>query len=276
MTDHRSYRRTFPALFLAVAAVALVAGCGDSSSSPPAENLSILVTNDDGYASEGLDAIVVALVADPRNEVIVSAPSGNRSGSGDQTGPSPQCGNLSVKSATTASGYPATAVDGCPADAVNYALANLYPAGSRPDVVISGINEGQNVSEVVATQISGTVGAAKTAARQGLPALASSQGVPGAGGVYDYPAGVEAVLAWLAEHRAALAAGAMPPGVESVNIPSCSAGSIRGTIVGIPLAPTPAGAFGTQDCESTLEDPADDVQALSNGFIPVTTVPFES
>lgn len=272
MIDHRLLHGTFFALFLTAG---LATGCGDSSSSPPAENLSILVTNDDGFASEGIDAIVEALVADPRNQVIVSAPSGNRSGSGDQTGPSPQCGNLSVKSATTASGYPATAVDGCPADSVNYALANLYPAGSGPDVVISGINEGQNVSEVVATQISGTVGAAKTAARQGIPALASSQGVPGPGGVFDYPAGVEAVLAWLAEHRAALAAGAMPVGVESMNIPSCSTGSIRGTIVGLPLAPTPEGAFGTQDCASTLEDPDDDVQAFLNGFIPVTTVPFE-
>ncbi|MFM7141124.1 MAG: 5'/3'-nucleotidase SurE [Alphaproteobacteria bacterium] len=272
MFEHRTLRRMLPVLFLAVG---FATGCGDSSSAPPADTLTILVSNDDGYASEGIDAIVEALVADPRNQVIVSAPSGNRSGSGDQTGPSPQCGNLSVETLATRSGYPATAVDGCPADAVNYALANLYPAGTRPDVVIAGINEGQNVSEVVATQISGTVGAAKTAARSGIPALASSQGIPGPGGFYDYPAGVQAVLAWLAAHRAALAAGSMPPGVDSVNIPSCNAGSIRGTIVGLPLAPTPAGAFGTQDCESTLEDPDDDVQAFVNGFIPVTAVPFE-
>ena len=131
------------------------------------------------------------------------------------------------------------------------------------------------MSEVVATQISGTVGAAKTAARRGIPALASSQGVPGAGGVYDYPAGVEAVLAWLAAHRAALAAGSMPASVENVNIPSCSSGAIRGTILGAPLAPSPAGALGAQDCASTLENPADDVQALVNGFIPVSSVPFE-
>ena len=272
MIEHRPLRWSFRAV---VFAAALATACGDSSSSPPADTLSILVTNDDGYAAEGIDAIVEALVADPRNEVIVSAPSGNRSGSGDKTGPSAQCGNLSVRSATTASGYPATAVDGCPADAVNYALANLYPAGTRPDLVIAGINEGQNVSEVVATMISGTVGAAKTAARNGIPALASSQGVPGPGGVFDYPAGVEAVLAWLAEHRAALAADAMPPGVQSINIPSCNAGSIRGTIFGLPLAPSIDGALGPQDCESTLEDPDDDVQAFVNGFIPVTTVPFD-
>lgn len=270
MIQHRIARGASGAVFFAIA---LAAGCGNSS--PSGRTLSILVTNDDGVAAAGIDAIVEALVADPRNEVVVSAPSGNRSGSGDQTGPSALCGNLSVGSATTASGYPATAIDGCPADAVNYALANLYPAGSRPDVVISGINEGQNVSELVATRISGTVGAAKTAARQGIPALASSQGIPAAGGTFDYPAGVAAVLDWLAVHRAALADGAMPPGVDSVNIPSCTAGAIRGTIVGLPLAPSPEGALGAQDCLSTLEDPIDDVQAFLNGFIPVTSVPFE-
>lgn len=272
MIEHRPAGWTLRALLLAAA---LSTGCGNSSSSPPGDTLSILVTNDDGYAAAGIDAIVEALVADSRNVVVVSAPSGNRSGSGDQTGPSTLCGNLSVRSATTASGYPATAVDGCPSDAVDYALANLYPAGTRPDVVISGINEGQNVSKVVATQISGTVGAAKTAARNGIPALASSQGVPGPGGVFDYPAGVEAVLDWLADHRLELVVGAMPPGVESINIPSCNAGSIRGTIFGLPLAPSIDGALGPQDCESTLEDPDDDVQAFVNGFIPVTTVPFD-
>jgi len=271
MNERRPFRWTLRTL--AVAAT-LATACGDSSS-PPGDTLSILVTNDDGVAAEGIDAIVEALVADSRNVVIVSAPSGNRSGSGDKTGPSAQCGNLSVESTTTASGYPATAVDGCPADAVNYALANLYPAGTRPDVVIAGINEGQNVSEVVATMISGTVGAAKTAARNGIPALASSQGIPGPGGVFDYPAGVEAVLEWLADHRLELAVGARPPGVESINIPSCNAGSIRGTIVGLPLAPSIDGALGPQDCESTLEDPDDDVQAFVSGFIPVTTIPFE-
>lgn len=270
MDAHGTHRRTAWALLFAAA---LAAGCGDSSS--PAETLSILVTNDDGVAAEGLDAMVEALIANPSNEVIVCAPNGNRSGTGDRTGPSDLCGNLSVASAATASGYPATAIDGCPADAVNYALANLYPRGSPPDVVLSGINEGQNVSEVVATQLSGTVGAAKTAARRGIPALASSQGLPAPGFEFDYPAGVEAVLGWLEDNRAALAGAEAPATVDSTNIPSCSAGAIRGTIVGLPLAPTAEGAFGPQNCESALENPVDDVQAFVNGFVTFTTVPTD-
>lgn len=262
---------TIERLGLLVLGVALLVGCGDDATSE--ERLRILVTNDDGVAAEGIDAVVEALRADSANDVVVCAPDGNRSGSGDATGPSARCGNLSVFSTTTHSGYPATAIDGCPADAVNYALANLYPAGSPPDVVLSGINEGQNVSAVISS-LSGTVGAAKTAARQGVPALASSQGIPEPGGEYDYPAGADAVLAWLGAHRAALAAGTAPSEAESINIPSCGAGAIRGTAL-VPLAPTADGAVEPQNCESTLENPADDVQALNNGFIAQTDIPLD-
>jgi 5'-nucleotidase len=232
--------------------------------------LRILVTNDDGVGAEGIDAIVEALTADPNNDVTVCAPDGQRSGSGDRT----DCGTLNASDTTTQGGYPATAVDGCPADAVNYALdpANgLYAVDSLPHVVISGINEGQNVGEPV-VGISGTVGAAKTAARDhGIPALASSQGTPGPDGEYDYPAGVQAVLAWLAEHRAALAAGDVTTAeIDSINIPSCDTGSIRGALeIGIAETST----LQPQDCESTLERPQNDVEAFVNGYTTLSRVP---
>lgn len=259
------------ALVLVFGAVLVLAGCGDGST--PGERLRILVTNDDGVGAEGIDAVVEALVANPANDVVVCAPESNRSGSSDMTGPSAICGDLSVSSATTRSGYDATAIDGCPADAVNYALANLYPTGAPPHVVISGLNEGQNVSAVIAS-LSGTVGAAKTAARRGVPSLASSQGIPGEGGEFDYHAGADAVLAWLGPRRAALASGAASPEAESINVPSCGSGTIRGTVV-VPLAPTIDGAVEPQDCDSTLENPANDVQALNNGFIPQTDIPLD-
>jgi 5'-nucleotidase len=235
------------------------------------------VTNDDGYGAAGIDAIVAALAADSSNDVIVSAPSGNRSGSGDSTGPSERCGDLTVASATTQSGYPATSVNGCPADSVNYALTNLYSGGVGPHVVISGINEGQNISNPVATRLSGTVGAARTAARQGIPALAASQGIPHEGMPYDYPSGVAAVVDWLEEHRDGLLAGTMVAGVDNVNIPSCVAGStIRGTLTDVPLAATGVGVLDTQDCTSTLENPANDVEAFRNGYITFSNVPLQN
>jgi len=238
--------------------------------------LRILVTNDDGVGAPGIDAIVEALRADPRNEIIVSAPAENKSGSGDRTTPTPP--PLETMMTTTASGYPATAVVGLPADAVVYALANLYPDGP-PDLVLSGINNGQNVGNVkgLLSQVSGTVGAAKTAACADVPALASSQG---SGETVDFPAGVDAVLAWLDANRAALLAGDVPvQNITSINVPSCDGkGSIRGTVE-VPLATMApdyvmSPIFGDpQDCESIRESPSNDMEAFFNGFVAVTPVP---
>lgn len=149
----------------------------------------------------------------------------------------------------------------------------------QPDVVISGINEGQNVSAQIATSVSGTVGAAKTAALAGISALAASQGASqGLGNpatTYDFPAGVDAVMTWLAANRSALiAGGAAPTNVTNLNIPSCDAGTIRGTLPGLTLAPTTTGAFAGQDCLSTLVNPANDVEGLNNGFTTLSPVPL--
>jgi 5'-nucleotidase len=254
----------------------VIATCGDDDSKNAAP-LRILVTNDDGVAAEGIDAIVEALISDPSNEVVVAAPDGNRSGSSDMTGPSTLCGDLTVTPAMTQSGYPATAINGCPADAVNYALTALY-SDAPPHLVISGINAGQNVSLPIATRVSGTVGAARTAARNGVPALAASQGAPPIDGVYDYASGVAAVLSWLEENRRSLQAGDETPiAVDSINIPSCATGtSIRGTIADLPLAPNANAAFNPQNCASALEDFQNDVEAFLNGFTTLNSVSLQN
>ena len=255
-----------------------IAGCSSESSQTPSRPLRILVTNDDGVSALGIDAVVEALRNDPDNVIVVSAPAVNQSGSGDTTTPAPP--PLEATETTTLSGYPATAVMGYPADSVLYALENLYPE-EAPDVVLSGINQGQNVGNLdgVLSQISGTVGAAKTAACSGVPALASSQGSPKVGGDYDYEAGVVAVLAWLQANRAALLAGeASLEDITSINIPSCDTGTIRGSVETVLATENPDGIslLGPQDCESDFQDPQDDIEAFFNGFISVTPVPSNS
>jgi 5'-nucleotidase len=270
-----------------------LSSCGSSDS--PSGPLRILVTNDDGVGAEGIDLVVQALVEDSNNIVIVSAPKEETSGSADTTvaedsPPAPECANgtgLGDPSAT-ASGYESDvwAVDGCPADAVLFALENLY-SDEPPHVVLSGINAGQNVgfiSETIISQISGTVGAAKTAACSGVPALASSQGSAPAGGEIDYESGLQEVLRWLEDNRSALLAGDVPRDtITSINIPSCAPGtSIRGRVE-VPLGTeTPdflegqALPIAEQDCESTLEDPQDDLEAFFSGFVAITPVPSNS
>lgn len=260
----------------------LLVACGDSSPAPTIP-LRILVTNDDGVGAPGIDAVVEALIKDPNNEIVVSAPATNSSGSGDSTiETDADCGSGAAMRSSTASGYTDNtwAVDGCPADAVIYALENLY-SDSSPHVVLSGINSGQNVGNTGETgllsQISGTVGAAKTAACRDIPALASSQGFA-VGVPIEYDTGLAEVLAWLADNRAALAAGEVPvERITSINIPSCEAGlPVRGRVevpLGTVLPDYVPSLLVGQDCASMRESPETDIEAFFNGFVAITPVP---
>jgi 5'-nucleotidase len=260
----------------AIAALALaLAACGDdgggsdsttTTTTPTTaltvETLDILVTNDDGYAAEGIDALVQGLLELPDVEVTVSAPAEDQSGSGDTTTPGP----LVADEAETASGHPALAVAGEPADSVLYALDEVYD--EPPDLVVSGINTGQNAGPFV--ELSGTVGAALVASRAGIPAIAVSQGV----GVpvdadLDYTSGVEAAVVWVTENRDALESDTGE--IVNINVPTCLEGSIRG-IVEVPLAATGEGGLDPSDCTSTLENPANDIEALLNGYTTYTVV----
>ena len=276
-----SRHRPLLALAVATALSLSVAACGSSSSdadSPSttkatsgasttvaasAAPIEILVSNDDGYSAKGIDTLVEALRKEKGVKVTVVAPNVNRSGSGGKTSD----GEVKVVDVKTISGYPAKSVSGYPADAVNVAMNQL---DIQPDVVITGINEGQNVGPAV--DISGTVGAARAAVENGVPALATSQGT---GTVVDYQAALPFILDWLHEHRAAIAAGKEPVAVTSINVPSCDTGKVRG------LEKTTAdlgGDFGAalakQDCTSTAAASSlnKDVELFTNGFATITPV----
>ncbi|HEX7499692.1 MAG TPA: 5'/3'-nucleotidase SurE, partial [Polyangia bacterium] len=126
----------------------------------------VLVTNDDGYSAAGIDALAEALWARPDIAVIVVAPSTNESGTGGDT----TDGIVNATDALTGSGRPAKAVNGYPADCLKWAV-DKQGVSERPDLVISGINLGENVGPSVDT--SGTVGAARAAAARKIPALAA-------------------------------------------------------------------------------------------------------
>lgn len=225
------------------------------------EPLSILVTNDDGYSAEGIDAVVEALVG-AGHEVEVVAPLEQQSG----TGGTFTEGAVESQEEETASGHPALAVAGYPSDSVRVALDELE---MTPDLVVSGINEGQNVGPLV--DISGTIGAARAAVARGVPALALSASTgPFAAG---YEAGAGLMLTWIEEHAAALAAGEAPVEVTSINVPSCAEGEPE-ELVEVPVG-TGGDVLAESDCTSDLTDPADDVEGLNHGFPTLTVVPAE-
>ncbi len=126
----------------------------------------ILLTNDDGFYSSGLRASYEALK--DLGEVYVVAPMVQRSAVGR---------SMSVMvpirvSEVHVNGMRVYAVDGTPTDAVIIGIFEVI--GELPDLVVSGINLGENLSTEAVTT-SGTVGAALEAASQGCPAIAISQ-----------------------------------------------------------------------------------------------------
>jgi 5'-nucleotidase len=240
----------------------------DASTAPVQEPevLRILVTNDDGVGADGIDAIVQGLLTLENVEVTVVAPLENQSGTGGST----TDGDLVVTDATTKSGYPAKAVAGFPADTIVWAI-DRGGIDFVPDLVVSGINSGQNYSSEI-IPISGTVGAARAAAARGIPSVAISQGV---GEVVDFPSGVAAGLAWLEANIVELLARSSDSPIDSfanINIPSCAPGtSIRGTVE-VPVASLNGSAYETQDCASTVEATSD-VTGFQSGFITISELP---
>ncbi|RQD83490.1 MAG: 5'/3'-nucleotidase SurE [Methanocalculus sp. MSAO_Arc2] len=137
----------------------------------------VLLTNDDGVSSGGLWAAYSAL--SEIAEVTVVAPATQQSAVGRSISIFEPIRLHSV----TINGFPAYAVDGKPTDAV---IIGLYALELNPDLVVSGINIGENLSfESIMT--SGTAGAALEAANQGTPAVAFSLQVNDQGMKFDDP-----------------------------------------------------------------------------------------
>jgi 5'-nucleotidase len=260
-------RRVAATALTALLVTGLALGASPASAGAKQKPFRILVTNDDGVAGEGMSEMVEALSALPNVKVTVIAPLENQSGTGGKTTPGP----LTVTDATTAAGYPAKAVAGFPADSVIYALEQ-GGLKQQPHLVVSGINEGQNLS-TIADEVSGTVGAAKAAAARGVPALAASQGLL-EGGEPDFASGVKQVVKWVKQHRKALTAKDAEVVLENLNIPTCATGGKHRGLAEVPLAGSEIpGVIAPQDCESTLEDLPNDVEAFNNGFVTLTALP---
>lgn len=127
----------------------------------------ILITNDDGIMAEGLEVLsrIATEIAGPQGEVVTVAPAFEQSGVG-------HCISYTHPMMISKLGPRRYAVEGSPADCV---LVGVYEVmgGKKPDLVLSGVNRGNNSGENVL--YSGTVGGAMEAALHGIPAIALSQ-----------------------------------------------------------------------------------------------------
>jgi len=255
-----------------------------------AQNIRVLVTNDDGIGAPGIAAVVDELQLNPNLIIDIVAPATNQSGTTDGFTSAP----FGVAAGTTATGDVGTAVSGKPADAVMWGLfSGVIPA---PDIVVSGINAGQNIGRYVAEDLSGTVGAASVAARRGFPAIAASLAL----GSGDYSQAAKYVANVVEDFRTKPRLGkkmTSKNGLDmrlllNINFPVCSSGSIKGVAV-VPLAEsqdligrvvngymsTGPGTYQAEfsttnaftiDCTTPLDKPTSDIEAFTNGFISVT------
>ncbi|MGZ5049928.1 MAG: 5'/3'-nucleotidase SurE [Methylobacter sp.] len=121
----------------------------------------ILLSNDDGYLAEGLNALASAL--EPYAEISVVAPDRNRSAASNSL-----TLEMPLRAYATDNGF--IKVDGTPTDCVHLAITGLLK--KDPDMVFAGINHGSNLGDDVI--YSGTVAAATEGRFLGLPAVAIS------------------------------------------------------------------------------------------------------
>lgn len=140
-----------------------------------ASGLDILLTNDDGFDADGITTLRQALI-DAGHDVTVVAPAVNQSGKGGSINTAvfdfdPSEGLMTL----THHGDGVYSLTGTPADCVKAGL-DVVLADDPPDLVVSGLNEGQNLGKP-GTNTSGTEGAALRALFSGVPAIAGSVGL---------------------------------------------------------------------------------------------------
>jgi 5'-nucleotidase len=236
----------------------------------------ILLTNDDGIHAEGLQALRRVFEQDPDNEIYIVAPDRERSGSGHSITLTQPLRVLEViYDNPRVKGY---AIDGTPSDCVKLALKAILP--KDPDVIVSGINNGANLSTDVL--YSGTVSAAIEGIMLGVPAVAVSLTQFGAED-YSYAAQFTNNVLDRVVHND------LPPNtLLNINIPPGSCQEIRGLVIT---------HLGVRQYEHIFErrtdpfgrtyywlagepvevdhDPAADITAVREGKISVTPIHFD-
>lgn len=172
----------------------------------------ILVSNDDGYSAPGLEALVAALQG--LGELTVVAPETNHSGASNSL-----TLNRPLSVRTASNGF--MVVNGTPSDCVHVALTGLMDV--RPDLVVSGINNGANMGDD--TLYSGTVAAASEGYLFGIPAIAFSLVEKG----WEHIDSAARMARQIVERQ--LAQPLAAPVLLNVNIPSRHFADMRGVEV---------------------------------------------
>jgi 5'-nucleotidase len=173
----------------------------------------ILVTNDDGIHAPGLEAME-AIARAISEDVWIVAPDEERSGAGHSL-------TLSTPLRFRKIADRRFEVSGTPTDCVIMAVRKIMPG--LPDLVLSGVNRGQNIADDVT--YSGTIAAAMEGTALGLKSIAMSQVT----GIHENGETFEVARKFGAEIGAKLAKMEFGPGtLMNVNFPDCRASEVGG------------------------------------------------
>jgi 5'-nucleotidase len=232
------------------------------------------VANDDGYQAPGLLALVDSLVT--IGNLFVAAPLEQQSGTGHGISFRDP---IRVVELGNQYGIEWQAIDATPATVVRMALSTLMD--SLPDLVVSGVNTGDNVG--VSAWISGTVAAAREGALHGIPAIAASVGV---GNMQDYAVAAGYVKRLIVQLQAQ---GQLEPGLLlNVNVPAGGESVIQGVrVVGMSLMMgaeqyderySPRGVHYFWDQWSPPPDDSlttTDLHAFARGYVTITPLKLD-
>ena len=131
------------------------------------EKLKILVSNDDGYQAKGLKVLTELL--QPYGDLTVVAPATHQSG---KSAALTLFTDLYLEERVHEPHLRLFTFTGSPVDCVKMGMRIFEQEGSRPDLVVSGINHGSNAT--AASAYSGTIGAALEGAYYSVPAIGLS------------------------------------------------------------------------------------------------------
>lgn len=172
----------------------------------------ILVSNDDGIRSEGIQCLARAL--EPLGTVYIVAPDREQSAAGHSL-------TLHRPLRVEEIGPRQIAIDGTPTDCVNLAISGILP--ERPQLVVSGINKGANLGDDIT--YSGTVSAAMEGTLFGIPSIAISLA---ARAQFDFTPAAEFAARLVTQ---VLARGLPPDTLLNVNVPECPRSEMTGVCV---------------------------------------------
>ena len=229
--------------------------------------MNILMTNDDGIFSDGLQKLAKTLRSSGRHKVSIIAPDSDRSGISHAlsllTGPL----KLSLLDEDTWS------CSGFPAECVMVGLKGLL--SERPDLILSGINKGVNLGTDIV--YSGTAAAARQGSFAGIPSIALS--LEGTENLHW-----DMACSWIVDHFDELLSYWVEHSFVNVNIPN-SPGGPKGIIATWPAVKFYNDSFSVMTNhdgsrfffldagdETVVDEPGSDIDVLSRNFVSVSPV----